>query len=312
MVTIGIPTYNRLQILKTMSESLYASDINSSHNIKVYDDCSDEYDLNDLRQIFPSAVSIIRNTENMKADKNNYQMYQDFLSSSDEYFFNADSDLIFHPHWLETALELIQKNRRDSFNFQFIFTSASKNNRQQFLYKKTIGAAGTLFTRRRVEELVLEFTGTENFRSFDWRWSEYFLSGNTPIYCTNTSLVQHIGYIGQNSGQKATYSFDFGRNFKVTSVDQGQIINDIFESFLIAGFPMIPYRPIMQNVWIHGRFIFPDMIFDYGIPNALISAALCGQSRLLKPKCMRVYAIISGYTRFIIMVVYILIWIWKS
>jgi glycosyltransferase involved in cell wall biosynthesis len=232
MVTIGIPTYNRLRILKIMSESLYASDINSSHNIKVYDDCSDEYDLNTLRQIFPTAVSIIRNTDNIKADKNIYQMYRDFLSSSDEYFFNADSDLIFHTHWLGTALELIQKTEGILSIFNSYLHQPLKTMNDNFCIKKTIGSAGTLFTRERVEELVLRFTSTDDFRSFDWRWSEYFSTRNIPIYCTNTSLVQHIGYIGQNSGQKIIHSFDFGKNFKITASAQGQIINDIFESFL--------------------------------------------------------------------------------
>jgi hypothetical protein len=232
MVTIGIPTYDRLRILNMMAESLYDSGIKSPHSIKVYDDCSDEYGVSELEKIFPTAVSITRNAYNMKADKNIHQMYHDFLSSSDDYFFNADSDLIFYPHWLETALELIQKTEGILSIFNANSHYPVKVLDETFCIKETIGSAGTLFTRKRVEELVLHFSNTDDFRSFDYRWSALFSARRIPIYCTNISLVQHIGYIGQNSGQESTYFFDFGKNFTITSISQGQIINNIFESFL--------------------------------------------------------------------------------
>jgi glycosyltransferase involved in cell wall biosynthesis len=231
MITIGITTYNRLETLKKMAESLYNSDIGSS-NIRVYDDCSDEYNINELKRIFPTAVSIIRNTHTIKADKNMYQMYCDFLSSSDNYFFNADSDLIFYPQWLKIALELIQHTEGILSLFNANSHPGIKTVNENLSIKRVIGAAGTLFTRKRLEELVSHFSNMDDFHSFDWRWSEYFSTRNIPIYCTNSSLVQHIGYIGQNSGNRLSHSFDFGRNFKITAISQGQIINDIFESYL--------------------------------------------------------------------------------
>ena len=109
MVTIGITTYNRRKILEMMASSLYSSDLSFPHNIRIYDDCSTEYGIDELRKIFPTAASISVNHGNIKADQNIFQMHKDFLNTSDTYLFNADSDLLFTKNWLNAALDLIKK-----------------------------------------------------------------------------------------------------------------------------------------------------------------------------------------------------------
>jgi hypothetical protein len=211
-----------------MAESLYASHPPLSCNIRVYDDCSTEYGIDELKALFPSAVSIKRNEHNLKSDKNIYQMYKDFLLSQDDYFFNADSDLIFYPDWLNSALELIKETDGILSLFNSVVHPVDKIVNETWCMKKYVGSAGVLFTRERMLELMEEFSDIGEVKGFDWQWSEYFYNKNIPIYCVNNSLIQHIGYAGQNS--KAF--FDFGRNFTLVSVLQGQIINDVFEQLL--------------------------------------------------------------------------------
>jgi glycosyltransferase involved in cell wall biosynthesis len=230
MITIGITTYNRIDLLKTMAESLYASNLVSSCNIRIYDDNSTEYNTDELKKIFPTAVSIKRNTHNLKADKNTYQMYKDFLSCQDDYFFNADSDIIFHPDWLFISLELLRETEGILTLLNSIVHPADSVTNKKLSTKKYIGAAGTLFTRLRLQELMEQFPDIEEVKGFDWQWSEYFYNQKIPIYCVNNSLIQHIGYAGQNTGM----FFDFGRNFMLASVSQGQTINDVFEQFLMG------------------------------------------------------------------------------
>jgi hypothetical protein len=67
------------------------------------------------------------------------------------------------------------------------------------LIKKTVGSAGTLFAKERLQELLEYFNSMDMVKGFDWQWSEYFTSNNIPIFCVRESLVQHIGYKGQNS-----------------------------------------------------------------------------------------------------------------
>jgi hypothetical protein len=65
----------------------------------------------------------------------------------------------------------------------------------------------------------------KGIKSFDTKWSTYFTEHNIPVYCVNKSLVQHIGYTGQNA---LLGSFDFGKDFTVDSCENGQVLNDIF------------------------------------------------------------------------------------
>ena len=223
-VTIGIPTFNRKYFLEIMAASLYRSDLHISHSIRIFDDCSSEYGIDTLKEIFPTAKSIKINNKNLKADKNMYQMYLDFLSTDDDYFFNADSDIIFAKQWLNTALEMIEKTD----GILSLFNATSHKSYQIiddiFCLKKTIGAAGTLFRRERILEILDHFDSMDKVKSFDWQWSEYCTNNNIRIFCVNKSLVQHIGYMGQNSIKY----FDMGRGFKIETLNDGQIINDNF------------------------------------------------------------------------------------
>jgi hypothetical protein len=230
MITIAVPTYNNLALVKIMSASLYRSDLSIPHNIRIYDDCSAEFDINKLWELFPTAASIHRNPHNVKADRNIYLMYKDFLSTTDEYFFNADSDIIFSKKWLISAFDLLPKTNGVLSVFNAFSHQVKRTFDQDLCIKETIGAAGTMMTRERVTDILRIFDYKDSAKSFDWLCSQYFSSYGIPVYCTNASLVQHIGYHGQNylSG-----FFDYGKNFIIEDTEAGQIINDIFELFLI-------------------------------------------------------------------------------
>jgi len=223
-VTIGIPTYNRKDLVEIMAASLYRSDLAIPHNIRIYDDCSSEYGASALEELFPTAASIKINAANLKADKNMYQMYKDFLTTDDAYFFNADSDIIFTKQWLTTALEMIERTDGVLSLFNAVSHKPYQIVDDFFCLKHAIGAAGTLFKRERVSEILTYFDSIRKANAFDWQWCEYFVNSKIRIFCLNKSLVQHIGYNGQNS----SFYFDVGRGFKIETVNDGQIINDIF------------------------------------------------------------------------------------
>jgi len=227
-ITIGIPTYNRKPLLEMMAASLYRSDLSVNPNIRIYDDNSADYGIDELNAIFPSACSIKRNKINLKADKNMWQMYADFLLSGDDYFFNADSDLLFNPQWLNIALKLIEYT--DGVLSVFNTNSHPFYNivSDDLGLKKTVGAAGTLFKKERLEELMAKYSSMEDVRGFDWQFSAYFMSHNVRIYCVRNSLVQHIGLVGQN----ARYHFDIGSNFNVQNNEDGQILNNILVEYV--------------------------------------------------------------------------------
>jgi hypothetical protein len=208
-----------------MAKSLYKSDLSVPHNIRIYDDCSTEYGGDFLKKLFPTARSVKINPVNLRADKNIYQMYADFISTGDDYFFNADSDIIFNNQWLNTAVELIEKTDGVLSLFNANSHKHYKITDDILCLKNSVGSAGVFFSRNRLRELLTYFDSTEQVKGFDWQWSEYFVNNKIKIYCTNKSLIQHIGYCGQNSG----LYFDIGRNYKIETIEDGQIMNDIFE-----------------------------------------------------------------------------------
>ena len=124
-------------------------------------------------------------------------MYKDFLEYQDDYFFNADSDIIFHPDWLCISLELLKETEGVLSLFNSVTHPVNKMINEKFCTKSHIGSAGTLFTRGRLEGLMEQFPDIDQVKGFDWQWSEYFCEKNIPIYCVNNSLIQHIGYTGQ-------------------------------------------------------------------------------------------------------------------
>lgn len=223
-VTIGIPTFNREDFLKIMAKSLYQSDLSAKTNIRVYDDCSTEFDKAYLHSIFPTAVSIKVNPYNLRADRNMYLMYADFLKTGDDYFFNGDADLIFNKQWLKKGLEMIQKTNGILSLFNTSSHESIKFVDDQLCIKDSIGAAGTLFTRERVLNIMDSFDSIEKVHRFDWQWCHYLKGIGIEINCVNQSLVQHIGYKGQNS----RLYFDVGKNYQIESLDEGQLLHDIF------------------------------------------------------------------------------------
>jgi hypothetical protein len=231
MLTIAIPVYNRFELLKTMADSLYRMEIPIPYSIRIYDDCSTEFGVSELKRLFPNAVSIKRNAKNLRADKNMFNFYKDFLSSEGEYLFNADSDIIFNKNCVIRALELIRQTDGILSVYNSGWHPVKMIINEDLCIKETLGAAGTLFTRKRVEEIVNHFSSLDDDEmvSLDWKWSSFFTRNNTKMYCTNTSLVQHIGFYGQNSHR---YCFDYGKNFIIDSIETAQAISTVFEKFV--------------------------------------------------------------------------------
>ncbi len=257
MITIGIPTHNRLDILKLTAASLMQSGINIPVNIRIYDDASTEYGEDVLKEIFPSAVSIRKHKENHGADYNMRYMYSDFLKSEDEYFFNCDSDLIFSKGWLDKALEMIKMTDGvlSLFNTPSHSIVEEKNG---LCIKNDLGGAGTLFTRECVRLIVQEMKVYDPIH-YDWEWSNYLQNKGKRIYSVKDSLVQHIGLIGQNSMLER---YDYGEGFKVDSTVNGQIFNDLLMkiSTLNSSYPfsgwaaLFPYEkvPVNSRIIIYG------------------------------------------------------------
>lgn len=228
MITVGITTYNRIEVVRKMAKSLYDSIGIEECNIRIYDDCSSEYGVEELKELFPSAVKIFRQSKNMGADLNTWFMYIDFLNSSDNYFFNADSDLIFDRFWIQKGLENLKYTDGVLSLFNTKNHPSIKEFNESLCIKQHVGAAGTLFTRGCIELIVNELKNTSH-DSIDWRWCKVLNDNKKNIYVLNKSAVQHIGFWGQNSD---VYTYDYGVGFEVNSLVNAKILCELNDEYI--------------------------------------------------------------------------------
>lgn len=225
-VTVGITVYNRKKILERSVDSLLNSALkqrNCRCNIRVYDDCSDEYAESDVRAMFPVDIDYYRHDTNHGADFNMGFMYRSFLESGDDILFNADSDLIYSRDWLEAILLYLPKTD----GILSLFNSPSHEwikEEDGLCIKGTVGNAGTVMTRSAVNTICKNIRVDETENSLDWNWCGLFSKLGKKIYCTSKSYVQHIGYNGFNS---LSGRMDIGAGFQVDSIINGQILGDV-------------------------------------------------------------------------------------
>ncbi len=227
-IVLGITTYNRINILKRSIESLRDSELPDNCVFRIFDDNSDEYGRKDLEELCPEAEYIHIQEKNMGADRNSWIMYKDFLEKNEggDLLVNCDSDLIYKVNWLQEALKYIEETGGILSVFNTL-NHESLEARGLLVEKKDIGCAGTIMSYSIVKKIISAFP--EVYKGgFDYSWSNMLRKIGIRLWSTKNSLVQHIGITGFNSDIN---SFDYGMGFKVDSIKNGQVINDVVEEF---------------------------------------------------------------------------------
>ena len=257
VITFGICTYNRKDILEKSAKSLSLINNIDSVDIKIYDDCSTEFDEEYLKKLFPYAKKIVRQKKNAGADINTSLMYEDFLKSDSEWLFNADSDLIYRKDIIE-HIEYYKDKCNGFMTFFNCINHKTVKKSKNFIEKDSVGAAGCLL-RRDIVELILDNIKYRN-TGFDVRFSKLLLRKGYKLYSTENSYVQHIGVTGFNC---RNIKFDYGQNFFCDSKENAAIIETIFETYMqsvsnyrnttswkIYNFIVLIPRRIKKVIWI--------------------------------------------------------------
>jgi glycosyltransferase involved in cell wall biosynthesis len=231
-ITIGITTYNRFSYLLKMKQSLLASNGLARCNIRVYDDCSTDYGVEDINRLFPNAKEVIVRPINIGPCANMHQMYIDFLNTKDSLLVAADSDLLFNPDWIDFVLAYFPKTDGILSLYNSVLHRPRKEiciGQVKFLQKMHLGSAGVVMHRDIVQEIVNNVPST---KGYDWAWSSYLCKTGKSLLVSKISYVQHIGLYGYNCDGFKT--LDFGLNFYPGNKLNEQFLVDYFQNSLLT------------------------------------------------------------------------------
>lgn len=236
--------YNRREVLEACIRSLKEVECLDKFEIVIYDDCSTEFDESYLKKLIPFATRIHRNEQNLKADRNMVAVYQDFLNSDADYLFQVDSDVLFHRDILHAVLEVCHSGVNDAvFSFynsnMHAFISEGDNLSMQmgdylFGKKRDIGAVCVLFPRGVMAPMMRDLLSKDGeYKCFDWRWSAWLYAHKIPIWVTTRSLIQHIGFVGQNNQGGKCLKLDLGRGFTPTNQADERELGRLFQNLCL-------------------------------------------------------------------------------
>lgn len=229
-ISIGITSFNRKKYLAKLQQSLYLSHNIDSCNIRIYDDCSTELSILEIKQLFPTALTITQRNHNMGPDRNLRQMYVDFLETDDDVLVTMDSDLICRPDWLSFTKDHFHHTKGIMSLYNSKRHKPMKSiliNGKMFLEKNHIGAAGSIMSRVIVNEIVRTLPPSD---SFDWKWSELLRRNGIPLLVSNESYFQHIGLQGYNCDGIRT--IDYGLNFHPLHEVNQKYMNEYQQEYL--------------------------------------------------------------------------------
>lgn len=200
--------------------------------IRIYDDCSSEFNANTIINEFPFVTEYKRRDHNLGADLNMHQMYLDFLETGDDVLVNCDSDMIFRADWIDKLLELLPLTDGVLSLYNSALHLSSERleiGREKLVRKESLGAAGTVFTREIVQSIVKNVK--PSFK-FDWDWSNYLTSKGISLMVTEDSYIQHIGIHGENCD--ACIIIDYGLHFYPLDEDTLKLNVAFFEQLVAA------------------------------------------------------------------------------
>lgn len=247
-IAIGITSFNRKEYLQAMVDSLRRSRGIERCAIRVYDDCSSDYDKETLRELIPEATEIVRRDTNMGSDRNIRQMYIDFLKTTDDVFVAIDSDLLFNPTWIE----FIEKYFPKTDGIMSLYNSAMHATIGKvqiedviFAEKEHVGSAAVVMSRDVVQMIADNIPAGD---AYDWRWSKYLRKTEKRLLVSDISYIQHVGLHGYNCD--GSCSVEFGLNFYPEDVKDRKIVIDFFQELLLAKDKQIAsmYRSIEYNL----------------------------------------------------------------
>jgi glycosyltransferase involved in cell wall biosynthesis len=159
-IAIGIPTYNRRYLVEIHAQSLCSARFPVNTEIIVIDDCSDDFDVDYLKSIYPKNADIRRRSENSGgADFAARNLMMQLVETGADVLFLLDSDMIVAMDFVDVGIELLP----ECDGLLSLFNTPSHpaiGSRGPFVLKKTIGSAATVAARPSARNARSRCSGT--------------------------------------------------------------------------------------------------------------------------------------------------------
>ena len=235
-IMLAMATYNRKEVLERTIVSLTQVKNIEDVDIFIFDDCSTEYTKEDLKKMIPFAKQIVVRENNLRADRNMYQIHQDYINSNYDILLQVDSDVIFHKNFIEIIKSILSTQTKypvfslyNSSNHPFVENrNPLEINKIIFKEKHSIGGICVLFTDKNILKNILENIPKERKSfAYDWYWSHKLQEKGTPVMVSEQSFLQHIGVEGQNN--KEIKGIDIGLYFTPTNTNDLEFLLQHYE-----------------------------------------------------------------------------------
>lgn len=232
-LAIGIPVHNRRPLVEFNAFSLSRMEVPQGFDLRliVLDDASTEFKSDFLRGIYPAHAKVIRrDVHSGGADLATVDLLGRLVAEDTDAVMILDSDFIMRADIVRAIAEYLPCTD----GLLSLFNTDSHRVHQEhgaLLLKRTIGAAGTVWTRSLAAQVLDNVPGGDNW---DWRFCEYLRGRGTRIFCLRNSALQHLGFAdGQNSNLRRG---DFGNGFTDQVVEYLYFITEQIVRMQRSGF----------------------------------------------------------------------------
>lgn len=195
---VAIPTYERETLVRHCLSTAAELVLPPDSEVVVFDDASPAMDVEGLMHEAGLPVLCHRAPAQLGPSRNSCAIWRHFLDGRHRHLLILDSDMIANRTAVIDGLRL-----RDGFDGLISLYNSRHHpgvaDGDDRLVKRTVGNAGTLWTRPLAERVMATLSSDETIVNIDDAYSTHFGLHGIPIVTFERSRVQHLGIVGTNN-----------------------------------------------------------------------------------------------------------------
>lgn len=228
-VLVAIPTHERESLVRHCLSTVAELALPQGSEIVVFDDASPFLDVEALMGEAGLPVQCRHSTERQGPSRTSCSIWRHFLDRDHRHLLILDSDMIANRSAVMDGLRL-----REGFD-GLVSLYNSRNHPgtpggEDRLAKRTVGNAGTLWTRPLAELVMAELGSNPAIVNIDDAYCTLFEARGIGIVAFERSRVQHLGIVGTNN--RYFGGFEHGLGFRPDSERQARAILAVYDELM--------------------------------------------------------------------------------